>query len=196
MRLLYDIVFFLFSLVYLPTFIAKGKFGSSWRQRFGRVPSEIMDELQNERVLWVHAVSVGEIGLAVGFLDRLRESLPDMRFVITTTTETGHSVAEKIKRTEDVLLYFPVDFRFSVRAFIDSIAPEALVLFETEIWPNLIWELSKRRIPVTILNGRISDRAFEQYKKVRFFLKRVLNHVGQIAAQDSRMRERFIALGA
>ena len=196
MRFLYDVVFFLFSLVYLPAFIAKGKFGSSWRQRFGRIPAAVAEELQGERVLWVHAVSVGEIGLAVGFLDRLRDALPDFRFVITTTTQAGHDVAEKIKKAEDVLLYFPVDFRFSVRSFIDGIVPETMVLFETELWPNLIWELSARKIPVTVLNGRISDRAFKQYKKIRFFLKGVLKRVDLIAAQDSRMRERFIALGA
>ena len=196
MRFLYEVVFFIFSFFYLPVFIAKGKFGASWRERFGRVPREVSKTLSSERVLWVHAVSVGEVGLAIGFLDRLREALPEFRFVITTTTLAGHEVAQKIKKEEDVLLYFPVDFRSAIRRFIKSISPEVMVLFETEIWPNLIWELSARKIPVFILNGRISDRAFQQYRKIRVFLKRVLGHLSLIAAQDERMRGRFIALGA
>ena len=196
MRFLYNVVFFLFSLFYLPIFIAKGKFGTCWRERFGQVPPEISQSLAGQRVLWVHAVSVGEIGLAVGFLDRLHEVLPKFRFVITTTTQTGHDVAMKIKKEEDMLLYFPVDFRFSVRRFIESVSPEAMVLFETEIWPNLIWELSARKIPVFILNGRISDRSFSSYQKIKFFLKSLWNHLSLIAAQDVRMRERFIVLGA
>ncbi len=196
MRFLYDVVFFIFSLFYLPLFIAKGKFGASWRQRFGHVKPEMLRWLHSKRVLWVHAVSVGEIGLAIGFLDRLREALPEARFVITTTTQTGYEVASKIKKDQDTLLYFPVDFRFSVRSFIDSVCPAVMVLFETEIWPNLIWELSARKIPVLILNGRISDRAFGKYRKIRFFLQRTLAQLSLIAAQDVRMRERFIALGA
>ncbi len=195
MRFLYSIVFGVFALFYLPFFIAKGKLGQ-WRERFGHVPPDAAAALRGAHVLWVHAVSVGEVGLAIGFLDRLRESAPDLRFVITTTTEAGRAVAAKIKKEEDVLLYFPADFRSSIRRFLDAVSPRTVALFETEIWPNLIWELSRRRVPVLILNGRISDHAFGKYKKISFFLKRVLPCVSLVAAQDARMRGRFIALGA
>ena len=174
----------------------KGKWNRDSLSRLGIVPEDVVRRLKGHPVLWVHGVSVGEMGLAVGFLNRLREDLKDTRFLITTTTVAGYEVAQKIKSEEDALLYFPVDFRFSVKSFVNKITPAAVVLFETEIWPNLIYELSDREIPVLILNGRISDRALPGYWRGRRFLKNVLNRLTAIGAQDERMRERFIALGA
>ena len=195
-RFLYDVSFFIFSLFYLPFFFLKGKFKRDSLSRFGIIPEETQRCLTGSPVLWVHAVSVGEIGLAVGFLSRLGEHFKDTRFLITTTTTAGYEVAKKIKNEEDVLLYFPVDFRFAVKAFVRQVAPTAVVLFETEIWPNLIMELFDRKIPVVILNGRISESAFARYHRVRFFLKKILDHVSAIGAQDERMRGRFLSLGA
>ena len=196
MRILYDLVFFIFSIFYLPVFFLKGKFNRESLSRFGVLPKEAWQRLgEDSQVLWVHAVSVGEIGLAVGFLNRIRDEYAGVQFLITTTTTAGHEVARKIKSEEDLLLYFPADFRFAVRSFVDRVRPWAVVFFETEIWPNLLWELSSRRIPALILNGRISDKAHRGYRRVRFLLKRVLSCVAAVGAQDERMRERFISLG-
>ena len=196
LRLFYDVIFFIFSLFYLPLFLIKGKWNRASLSRFGIISEETVERLKEKPVLWAHAVSVGEISLAVGFINRLRGDWPNAQFLITTTTPAGHEVAQKIKNEEDFLLYFPADFRWTVKAFLKKVSPAAVVLFETEIWPNLIFTLSEKKVPVLILNGRISDKAMKGYRRVRFFLRKVLERVSAIGVQDERMRERFIALGA
>ncbi len=196
MWLLYNVFFFLFALVYLPVFALKGKFKQGFAARFGSVPSEVLESVAGHRPVWVHAVSVGEIGLAVSLVNRLREKMPQAKFLLTTTTNAGYAVAQKIKNEEDALTFFPIDFPWSVSAFLNSTDPSMLILLETEIWPSLLRELAKRKTPVVLANGRISDRAFKKYLSVRFFLKRVFCQMEGISAQDERMRSRFIALGA
>ena len=196
MNFLYDIGFFIFALFYLPLFFLKGKWNKASLSRLGIIPQEAQQRLRGQNVLWLHAVSVGEVGVAVGFLNRLRDELRDVQVLLTTTTVTGYGVAQKIKNEEDVLLYFPADFRFAVRSFVKNVSPAALILFETEIWPNLISELSARGVPVVILNGRLSEGAFARYRRIRPFLKKTLSKLSAIGVQDERMRERFAALGA
>ncbi len=196
MWLLYNIFFFLFALVYLPIFALKGKFGRGFAARFGSLPSDVLEAVAGRHPVWVHAVSVGEVGLAVSLVSRLREKLPSTKFLLTTTTNAGYAVAQKIKNEDDALTFFPIDFPWAVNVFLDTVEPSALILLETEIWPNLLRELSRRKVPVVVANGRISDRAFKRYLSVRFFLKRVFRKMEGISVQDERMRSRFIALGA
>ena len=196
MWFLYNILFFVYSLFALPFFIAKGKLSAGASSRFGRIPEEIQRQFSGEAVWWIHAVSVGEIALAVRFADRLRSRIQGIKILITTTTTTGFEVGQKIKSEEDFLLYFPLDFAFSVRRFIRQASPAALILFETELWPNLIRELSRRLIPVFLVNARISDRAFPKYLRARFFIKKVLQKISFLSVQDERMRSRFVELGA
>ena len=195
-RFLYSICFFVFSLFYLPLFIIKGKHKEGFLSRFGYVPKPIQEKLFGKKVIWVHAVSVGEVVQAVRLVGLLKEKLGHVRFVITTTTSTGQEVARKAKQDETILLYFPIDFGFSVSSFLNATSPTAVIVLETEIWPNLIFELSKRRIPVFLMNARISDRALGQYRKVRRWMGPLLNRFEAIGAQDDLMRARFLALGA
>ena len=148
MRFIYNFLFFIFSLIYLPFFLIKGKHKSGFSQRFGYVPEDILSLLKNHSVIWVHAVSVGEVALAVRLIGGLKQRFQNARIVLTTTTMAGHEVAKRSLSDEDVLLYFPIDFRGSVRRFIGSVAPKAVIILETEIWPNLIWELSDKKIPI------------------------------------------------
>ncbi len=196
MRILYDIVFFIFSIFYLPVFLIKGKHKNELGSRFGKVPPEVKQKLLAHRVFWVHAVSVGEVVQAVRLINALKEKLAGWHFLLTTTTVAGREIAEKLKSVEDTVLAFPVDFRFSVRSFVEGIRPEVLVILETEIWPNLFFELFRRNVPVFIVNGRLSDPAMARYEKVRVFLKPVLEGLSGIFAQDERMRARFLKLGA
>ena len=196
MRILYDILFFFFTLFYLPFFFLKGKHRAGFASRLGKVPSEVRTELKDKRVIWIHAVSVGEIAQAVHLADVLRGKIPWAKFLLTTTTVAGHEVAGKLKSGEDTLLYFPLDFRCSVRSFIRAVKPAAMILMETELWPNLIFELACRRVPVFVMNGRISDRAIVQYKKILFFAGDVVNRLSGIGAQDALMKQRFLELGA
>ncbi len=194
--IVYNVGFFIFSLMYLPLFILKGKMGKGSGSRFGYPSEEALSQLKGGRVVWLHAVSVGEIGLAVRWAAQLKQQMPDAKILFTTTTVTGYEVASKIKSKADVLCYFPIDWPWAVSSFIRKISPSLVLLFETEIWPNLIHGLTLKKIPVFIVNGRISDRAFKSYLKIRVFLKIFLNELSGIGAQDEDMRARFIRLGA
>ncbi len=195
-KILYNVLFSVFALFYLPVFLRKGKNRGGLGSRLGHVDAAVVEKLKNQKVIWIHAVSVGEVALALRVLDHWRKVFDGVKFVLTTTTVTGYEVAGKSMHPEDVLLQFPVDFRFAVRRFIEAVHPEAVALMETEIWPNLVWELSAKNIPVFILNGRISDKAVKQYRFVRFFLRSVMKYFSGIGAQDERMAERFMELGA
>ncbi len=195
-KFIYSILFSLFSVCYLPIFIIKGKGRGGIGSRLGRVDDEVCKRLDGKKVIWVHAVSVGEVALATRLITHWRSIFQSARFVLTVTTVAGYEVAQKGKHTEDVVLQFPVDFRFSVRRFISAIKPSAVVMIETEIWPNLIWEVSERKVPMFIMNGRISDKAIGKYRRIRGFIGPLLRRFTAIAAQDERMRLRFVELGA
>jgi 3-deoxy-D-manno-octulosonic-acid transferase len=196
MRLLYDIGFLLFAVFYLPVFFLKGKHRGGFLERFGILSAEVKRSLSGKKVVWVHAVSVGEAVQGARLIQALGERLFGYHFVLTVTTAAGRGVAQKLLKENAVVLYFPADFRACVRSFVRQISPRAVIVLETEIWPNLVYELSERRIPVSIVNGRISDRAIGRYRAVRNFVKPVLNRFSAIAVQDAAMKARFVELGA
>lgn len=196
MKILYNIFFSVFALLYLPSFYFKGKSAAGLGSRLGRIPEETRAQLEGKEILWVHAVSVGEVALAIRLLTDWRERFPGKKFVLTVTTVAGREVAQRQISPADILLWYPVDFAFSVRRFIGTLKPQAVVILETEIWPNLLWELSRKKIPVFIFNGRISDRAYPKYLRIRSFMRPILNLFSGIGVQDETMRRRFEALGA
>ncbi len=196
LRWLYSFGFTAFALLYLPFFLLRGKHKTGLGARLGRVPSPLRAQLRTKNVVWVHGVSVGEIAQAFRLISAMREKRPALSFVITATTGTGLEVARQLKDEEDAVLPFPADFRFAVRDFIESVMPQAVIVLETEIWPNMIFELSSRGIPLYIVNGRISDRAIGGYRAVRGLFKTVLRRVERIGAQDELSRARFIEMGA
>ena len=174
----------------------KGKHRDGFSERLGRGPANSLESLSGKKVVWLHAVSVGEVTLAMRFLERMRVQIGPAVYLITVTTATAKEVAARLKKNEDVLLYLPVDFKGAVRCFVGSVRPAVLIVFETEIWPNLMRELERARVPVFLVNGRISDKAIGAYRRIRFFFGPVLNLFSGIGAQDERMRKRFIELGA
>ncbi len=196
MRTLYRILFFIFALGCLPAFLIKGKHREGFAERLGFVPSGTRQKIAGKKVIWLHAVSVGEATIAMRFLDALREEFPSAEYLITVTTPTAREVVRTRKKENDSLLYLPIDFKGTVGRFVRKVNPSALILFETEIWPHLILELSDRKIPVFIVNGRISEKAFRSYRRVRFFVGPLLNRLGKIGVQDELMRRRFIEIGA
>ncbi len=195
-RIVYSIGFFIFSLFYIPVFFIKGKFEKGWTERFGKVPREILRDLTGGAVIWVHAVSVGEVQTARRLVSALKQRYPQTMFLYTTTTMTGRQVLEAVKAPEDKVCFFPIDLSVCLRRFLDGVRPKAVVILETEIWPNLLWELSARKIPVLIVNGRLSERSMPLYRRVRGLLKGILALFSGIGVQDDLMRERFLGLGA
>ena len=145
--------------------------------------------------LWFHAVSVGEVLQLQTLLAQLRDRYADYEFLITTTTGTGFDVA-KTKYADCTVQFFPFDFSWAVNRALASIEPSLIVLVELELWPNFLRAAQQRNIPVAIINGRISDRSFETYRRIARFTRPLLESCTLIAAQNAVYAERFRALGA
>lgn len=171
-----------------------GKYREGLGERFGLVPRRISASLNGERVVWVHAVSVGELLAAAYMIGKLREELPGWRVVISTTTRTGQALARQKFGAENVF-YFPLDFAFVVRAWLKTLQPQMLVLMETEFWPRLLMECHRASIPVAVVNARISDRSWPRYLRLRFLWSRLLRHISLVLAQTEQDAERLRTIG-
>ncbi len=191
MVLLYDLIFLIFALIYLPAYLFKRKFHQGFLARLGALPQG----LNLNRPIWIHAVSLGEVMAIRGLLEELRRVYPEKNFVISTVTETGNKIAKNLIRETDFVTYLPLDLSFIIRKVINRVNPSLFILAETEIWPNLISCLSKKNIPIIIVNARISDRSFKGYSLIRFLLKPQLNKILLFCAQTQLDAERFTALG-
>jgi 3-deoxy-D-manno-octulosonic-acid transferase len=146
--------------------------------------------------LWLHAVSVGEVNLAAGTLDRFAAAHPGWDVVVSTTTRTGYELAQRKYADRFQVCYCPLDFSWAVRNALGRIRPTLLVLAELELWPNLILAARRRGVRVAIVNGRLSDRSFRRYRRVRPLVAAVLRRIDLIAAQDAETARRFCELGA
>ncbi|MFA4889543.1 MAG: 3-deoxy-D-manno-octulosonic acid transferase [Candidatus Omnitrophota bacterium] len=192
MWLFYDLLFFFLLLFFIPLYLLKGKFHPGILRRFSCLPqAPFLDH-----PIWVHAVSVGEANAVRRLLTELRSAYPKKRMVISTVTATGNKVALGLARPGDFVTYLPLDFSFTLKAALDKISPSLFIIVETEIWPNLIYYLSKNRIPIALVNARISDKSFVGYRAAKFFFKPVLQRINLFCAQTAADAERLTYLGA
>ncbi len=205
MYLLYSILLFLFLLFSSPYFlfrmVTKGKYKKGLRQRLGFTPplytgAGFIPELKNKDIIWVHAVSVGEVIAASPIIDAMRRRFPEYSFLISTVTDTGQDMARKAVSDPKEIIYFPLDFKWIVNKVLKVIQPRLFIMVETELWPNFIRETKKREIPLAVVNGRISPSSFKGYKVIKSFLKRVLSNIDLFSMQSERDKERIISLGA
>lgn len=151
----------------------------------------------NERVIMFHGVSVGEINAIEKLIKATRETFPDAKIVVTTGTNTGQEIAhKKLDSVTDLITYFPFDTPSCVNKFLDKIKPTEILMAETEIWPNFGGICKKRGIKLYIINGRISDRTFNSYKKLKFFFKPLLQNYTGIFTQSTEDLNKFLSLGA
>ena len=191
MFIIYDLIFLLISLLYLPSYIFRGKFHAGFWQRLGLLPRN----LPPAGAVWVHAVSVGEAAAMKGLLEEIRRRFPEKRIVFSTVTATGNQVARAMLKAEDCLIYLPLDFSFIVRRVLAKFKPALFIIAETEIWPNLISCLYRHKVPLAVVNGRISDRSFAGYSRIRPFLRPLLNKISAFCVQAQRDKERLMRLG-
>lgn len=161
------------------------------RQKFGHTAQRP----DAPRIL-IHAVSVGEALGIKPLVERLKSSSPDGgEIVVSVTTKTGKDVAETAYGA-DRIVRFPLDFSWMVKRFLDRVRPDLVLLMELEIWPNFVAECRARNIPVVVVNGRLTERAFNRYKKVNCLIRRAFADVSLTLAQDETIAGRFISLGA
>jgi len=145
--------------------------------------------------LWLHAVSVGETGVAATLVPEILERCPGLRIVISTVTETGREEAKKIEGVEYVF-YLPFDYPFAVRSVLDRVCPSVIAIIETELWPNLVWTAFRRGLPVCVVNGRLSERSYWGYSRLGFLFTSVLKRLAGVAARGDADAARYRALGA
>lgn len=171
-----------------------GKYHAAFPQRLGRVPARLRLK-SDSRVIWVHAVSVGEVLAVSGMVEAMRTRLPQHRVLVSTTTDTGQAVARK-RFGEENVFYFPMDFAFAIRPFLRALRPELIVLAETEFWPNFLRLAHSTGATIAVVNGRISDRSWPSYRRFRFALQTMLARVDLFLAQTEQDSERLRAIGA
>ncbi|CUR53477.1 3-deoxy-D-manno-octulosonic acid transferase [Serratia symbiotica] len=143
----------------------------------------------------LHAVSVGETLTAIPLVKALRKYYPYLSITITTMTPTGSERVKHILGNDVYHVYLPYDLPCSINRFLKKINPKLVIIMETELWPNLIYELHKRNIPLIIINARLSERSSKKYKIINTFIKKVLHRITLIVAQNKEDGMRFIKLG-
>ncbi|MDD5643821.1 MAG: 3-deoxy-D-manno-octulosonic acid transferase [bacterium] len=165
-------------------------------QRFGFYPKEIRQKLKEGRNIWIHGVSVGEVIAAQPLIALLKSKYPGNKFVISTTTNTGNQVARKYAGAADIVIYYPVDFPYSVKKAVRAVDPELFIMLETELWPNMIKALGNGGVPIFLVNGRVSDNSYNWYKKAVPVLRIVFKYISAFIMQAKLDAERIIRLGA
>jgi 3-deoxy-D-manno-octulosonic-acid transferase len=173
--------------------VRKGKYVTGLSQRLGNLTPI---HSNGKPIIWLHCVSVGEAQAAQSLVRAIANRFPGLAMVISTTTVTGQKVAREIFRDHAVaVFYFPIDWAWTVRRVLRQLQPAAILVMETELWPNLFRHASKRKVPVALLNGRISDKSFGRYKLIGPFIRRVLNDLTVTAVQTDRDAARLAELG-
>jgi 3-deoxy-D-manno-octulosonic-acid transferase len=195
MYLAYSLLLSLGLLLLSPYFLfqalAHRKYITGLRERLGSLP-----KLDRQPVVWLHCVSVGETQAARPLVERIRKELPHHALVVSTVTLTGQKLARDLFREQAArVVYFPFDWRWSVRRALNALSPSVVVVMETELWPNFLRECKAREIPVALVNGRISRKSFGRYLKIRFFLRHVLDCLSIAVMQSEQDAERILQLG-
>ena len=176
--------------------LVTGKYRQSIGQKLGRLSDATIASLRGRPRIWIHAVSVGEVTAAAPVVAALRGKLPGACILLSTGTETGQAMAKRLVPQATAFLYFPLDLPWVVKSVIAKIAPDIVVLTETELWPNFLRHCAKRGIPAVMVNGRISPRSFSRYSRTSFFWKGVLESVLEIGVISGVDAERIQAIGA
>ncbi len=209
MYFLYSFLLGLAALLTSPYWLIQGlrhgKYLSNLSQRLGFSISEL-EKLPANRpgAIWIHAVSVGEALSSFTLAQRLKEAYPQRPLIVSTTTLTGYALVKERMPFADAVIYFPLDWAFCVRRFLNAANPALVIIVETEIWPNFLREAARRNIPVLFVSGRISDRSFARWQSylaifgfyLRPLLKSALGYAAAFLMQTEQDAERVRSLGA
>jgi 3-deoxy-D-manno-octulosonic-acid transferase len=175
--------------------IRHGKYRKGLTKRMGRLPSRLHLPKEQDAVIWVHAVSVGEVLATAGLVEELRRRFPQHRIFISTTTDSGQTLARQ-RFGEANVFYFPMDFAFAIRPYLRALRPQMVVIAETEFWPNFIRLAHASRARIAVVNARISDRSWPSYRRFRGLLRRLLASVDLFLAQTPEDAARLQDIGA
>jgi 3-deoxy-D-manno-octulosonic-acid transferase len=195
MYLGYSLLLSLGLFVLIPHFLfqalAHGKYIAGLRQRLGSI-----QPVNSKPVIWLHCVSVGETQAARPLAKRLKQQFPHHDLVVSTITLTGQNLARDVFRNDAAsIFYFPFDWRWTVRRTLKAVNPAVVLIMETELWPNFLRECKARRIPVAVVNGRISRQSYRRYRLIKSFFRRVLSSLSIAVMQSEADAQRLEELG-
>jgi 3-deoxy-D-manno-octulosonic-acid transferase len=173
--------------------LAQGKDRHGWKERLGYVPGRQV--VAGRKGVWIHCVSLGEANLMRCFVEQAHSRLGDVDLLISSTTDTGFDRASKLYGATSLVFRFPLDFSRWVNRALDRLSPSAIILAELETWPNLLELAQSRDIPVFVVNGRLTERSFRRYRRLRWFVRPMFQSLQLVCAQDQTIAERFEALG-
>ena len=198
-RFIYNLLWPVGLLFFLPGYFMKmvrrGGYREKFGQRLGIYDRELRVRLSRQRSTWLHAVSVGEVNIALKLANALRALEPDLHCVLTTTTTTGFALANKNAPSWMEVMYTPLDYWPIMRRAFSAIRPARIALVEAEIWPNLAAEAHTRRISLALVNARLSPRSERRYQRFRFFLAPTFRLLDLICVPEPQDIERWAALG-
>ena len=195
MRKLYTLLLYLLMPVVIIRLAWRGirapAYWQRWPERFGTIAPAL-----GEQVIWIHAVSVGEVMAAEPLVRALFEQRPDHSILITTVTPTGSARVTALFGNNVAHVYAPYDLPGAVSRFLDRVRPRLAIVMETELWPNLFHACQQRSVPLLLVNARLSERSVAGYRRVRSLVARTLSAVTEIAAQSELDAGRYRSLGA
>jgi len=180
----------------IPIIFLSEKRRKTFLQRLGvkRLPENIL--LKKDKPVWVHALSVGEVLSSVPLVIKLKKRFKDKRIVFSASTKTGFEIANTLfKKNVDSIFFFPFDLLFSVKYITGKIDPAIVIIVESDIWPNFLFEMKKRHIPVVLINARLSKRSFKRYKRFAFIANKLFLSFAKICTQSIEDANRFMLLG-
>jgi len=198
-RTLYNILFRIFFLLASPYYFMRMRRRGNWRagfaERFGKFNVILKQSITNRQVLWMHAVSVGEVNLCTQLIRGLEPRMPNLKIVVSTTTTTGMGELKKKLPSHVSRIYYPLDLRKYVSRALSALYPEAIILVEAEIWPNFIWRAADMGIPVFLVNARLSDKSYRRYKRFGFLFRPIFASFAGVGVQNEADAQRLIDLG-
>ena len=199
MRILYNILFTICFIVASPYYFVRMRRRGNWlpgfAERFGRYDAKFKQAITNRHVLWMHAVSVGEVNVCTQLIRSLEPRLPNLKIIVSTTTTTGMGELQRKLPTHIGKIYYPIDMRRFVSRALTCIRPEAIVLVEAEIWPNFLWRASRFGMPLFLVNARLSDSSYRGYKRFSFLFRRIFASFTAVGAQNEQDAARLRKLG-
>jgi 3-deoxy-D-manno-octulosonic-acid transferase len=186
---------------WLARMVGSGRYRAGLGQRLGRVPAELRIAVAGRQVVWVHAVSVGEVLAATRLVAELEAVLgDDWAIVVSTTTSTGQALARERfaagPANKGRVFYYPLDFAWALRAYLRALQPKLLVLMESELWPRMLVECNRSGIPVAVVNARVSDKSFARGVRVRAVWGMLVRRVDLFLAQSEEDARRLVVMGA
>jgi 3-deoxy-D-manno-octulosonic-acid transferase len=192
---LFLLVFWLGEALHFLKMWRRGNWRQGYCQRYALYGPEVKTALRRRPVIWLHAVSVGEVGVCLQLLRTLEPAVPACQFVVSTTTSTGMGELRRRLPPHIPAIYYPLDLLFVVRRALETIRPRAIILVEAELWPNLLWQAQDRAIPLFLVNARVSERSFKRYLRFSFMFRSIFSKFRGVGCQHSGDAERLLALG-